>query len=609
MELGSLEKSPVGDNLESSFAITERGKPTIDDRVKARQLQISYRLSFRIWLAALSAAALLVLVMWNQIAHSTLLIWLGVYALIGISPFPIVGWAYARASHVDRHARIWWRCSAITGFLHGSTWGSAGYLFFLDGDLGYQMILFAAMAAPAAMIMATALTVKPAFYANVLPMLLPLTLLLAMEGDRLHVMLAASMIVYLAGLVFVFPHLHKAFLNSIRLGFENLDLVAELTRKKNEAERANMAKTRFLAAASHDLRQPLHAQVLFLAELRARLHDPESIDVVEYLESSTNSLRDMLNTMLDVSRLDAGVVKPALTVFHVSMLFDRLRFEFEPMMREKGLHFYVAQTGHCTHTDSALMEIILRNLLSNALRYTSQGEVTLSCRQNENSLTIEVRDSGIGIPAEHLDSIFEEFYQLGNPERDRENGLGLGLSIVGRLAKLLGHPVRVASRLGSGTTVSLDVPRHALNVDLPTKRQVTEVHPAMIENTVVLVIDDDALVRKGMTGLLKRWGCTSLAVASAEEAVAQMKTGNFLPTVIVADYRLRGDATGAEAIARVQEFLGHAVPAIIITGDTSPERLRQATDSGYPLLHKPIDPPRLYQLMQNLTVDRIATKG
>lgn len=597
-----LDQRGVASSLDS----IGRQTAELDARVRVRQIQLAYRNFPASTPLGVAAASLLVLAMRDHVPPSTLVTWFTLYLVFGAGSFTAFWLFYRRATDHDRRPAVWGRRCALAGLIHGLFWGSAAYFFFPAGSVGYQMVLFTAMTVPSALVMTSTVPYAPLFYASSPPMLMPLALRLLLEGGEFQYIQLAMLVAYLIGLFAFYSSMHKAFVNSIRLGFENLDLIAALTRQKNEAERANMAKTRFLAAASHDLRQPLHAQVLFLAELRARLRDRDELNVVEFLESSTNSLREMLNSMLDVSRLDAGVVVPAVRAFSLATLFDRLRSEFDPLMREKGLAFRVFDADHSTYSDPALLETILRNLLSNAMRYTHHGEVTLSARECNGKLCIEVRDSGVGIPTGQQESIFEEFYQLGNPERDREKGLGLGLSIVGRLVKLLGHSVRVMSEPDRGTCVAVDVPLRPMPVEVDATESVEPEHLPPLERSTVLVIDDDALVRKAMDGILKRWGCDTLIVASVDEALAEMSATGRRPTVIIADYRLRGGATGTEAIAGVEEYLGHSVPAILITGDTSPDRLRQALASGHPLLHKPIDPSRLYKLLQRQSAGRTA---
>ena len=572
--------------------------------VLAKQVQLLYQQVPGSIATSAIGALVLVFIMWGQVPKLILLSWLGVYLLIGGLGYSALWWWFQSANTVDQQPATWGRRFTFSGFLSGLSWGMAGYVCFVQNALDYQLLLFVAMVVPVSMVMTITMSYRPSFYAVMLPMLAPLALRLALEMDSIHIALSILVLLYAAGLTYFYLNAHRATVESIHLRFENLDLVKELTRKTLEAEHANMAKSRFLAAASHDLRQPLHAQVLFLAELKFRLGDPEDRDILEYLEGSTNSLRQMLNAMLDVSRLDAGVVKPVVDAFPLGQLLYRLQCELEPQMRERGNRFRVVGTQYFVLTDPALLERILRNLLSNALRYTTQGSVMIGCRKRHKRLTIEVRDSGIGIPQESLDSIFEEFYQLDNPERDREKGLGLGLAIVSRLAKLLQHPVRVTSRLGQGTVVSVDLPLCEPLELTATTMQAEQKEYSLLTGTMVLVIDDDTLVRKGMKGLLRSWGCESLVVASANEALTQLKSRNYRPNFIVADYRLQKGATGADAIECVQACLPQRVPAMLITGDTAPERLREAEASGYPLLHKPINPAELYAHLSKSRLSR-----
>jgi CheY-like chemotaxis protein len=247
-----------------------------------------------------------------------------------------------------------------------------------------------------------------------------------------------------------------------------------------------------------------------------------------------------------------------------------------------------------------LLERILRNLVSNALRYTRAGGVVVGCRPRGDALCIEVCDSGIGIEARHLADIFQEFYQVGNAARDRNQGLGLGLAIVERLARLLQHPLAVASVPSRGSVFSVTVPRGeaaAAESDLPQPLEILGGH---LDGALMVVIDDERAVLEGMREVLQQWGCRSLLAGSAEEALAQLAAAAERPAAIIADYRLRAGESGIAAIESIRSAYGADIPGVIVTGDTAPDRLREAEASGYPLLHKPVRPVRLRALLSFL---------
>ena len=386
-------------------------------------------------------------------------------------------------------------------------------------------------------------------------------------------------------------------LRSIDLRFENAELVVRLRDQTErafearqmaeeamrEAEDANRAKSVFLAAASHDLRQPLHALGLFLTALGHTGLDVHQRQLLGHVEASSGAASEMLNTLLDFSKVDAGVVSPRPTAFFLQPLLHKLEREFAPQAVAKGLVFRLRDTRLVLHADAQLLELILRNLLANAIRYTSRGGVLLACRRRGDRAVIEVWDTGLGVASSQHRAIFQEFHQLGNPERDRKNGLGLGLAIVDGLARAMSAEVGLRSRLGQGSVFRVTLPLSQLAV-------LDEEKPAEAASDLaglrVLLIDDDEAVRVAMAELLTAWGCWCEVVASGDAAVALLS--RFMPEVILADYRLRDHSTGREAIESVRLAARLPVPAVIITGDTAADRLRDASASGVVVLHKPV---------------------
>jgi PAS domain S-box-containing protein len=365
----------------------------------------------------------------------------------------------------------------------------------------------------------------------------------------------------------------------------------EARRARDEAERANRAKSTFLAAASHDLRQPVQAMVLLNAALEQRLKGHPAAQLVARLGTSVTALQMLLEGLLDVSRLDAGVVEVNPTDMPVAALLDRLRSEYELRCRPKGLRLRVVPCRAWIHSDPALLERIVRNLVENAIRYTERGSILIGCRRAGEALRIGVYDTGVGIPADQMALVFQEFYQLSNPERDRDKGLGLGLSIVNRLAELLGHRLTVRSVPGRGSAFTVAVPVvHAPAAEAPPVAAATPA-PA----GAVLVIDDEAMLRDSLATALTDDGWRVRTAASIEEAVAV--AGAEPPDVILADYRLRAGTTGVGAAQQVEAACGRAIPTIVLTGDTDPERIAEVQRSGYRIAHKPVVAEKLRELL------------
>lgn len=423
-----------------------------------------------------------------------------------------------------------------------------------------------------------------------------LALKLALLGGATYDAMAAACLVYYVLMLGQARNYAKAARESIQLRFENVELVDQLRAETLNAEQANQAKSKFLAAASHDLRQPVHAQGLFLDVLARTPLDAYQREVLESARSASHASGEMLDTLLDFSRVDAGVLKPNARPFALQTLLHKIENDLAPLADAKRLAYRSRDTDAVVHSDPALVEMILRNLVSNAIRYTEHGGVLIACRRRGRGLVVEVRDTGIGIAPEHQQEVFREFHQLGNPERDRHKGLGLGLAIAQGLATALGSPLGLASRPGRGSVFRLALP--LTEAPVPSEDPAPAPDAAAMRGVRALVIDDDEAVRTGMGLLLRSWGWTCDTAGSLVEALALALERP--PSLVISDYRLREQHTGAEVIAVLRERLGRTVPALMITGDTSPERLREAVASGIPLLHKPVVPDELRRALATL---------
>lgn len=378
----------------------------------------------------------------------------------------------------------------------------------------------------------------------------------------------------------------------------------ELRQKKEEAETATLAKSRFLAAASHDLRQPTHALGMFVARLAQLPHDAQTSQLIGNLEASVQAMQNLLDGLLDISRLEAKAVQVQLRPFALAELFDQLQHGLTISAVEKGLLLRVRPTAVWVMSDATLLHRILLNLVVNALRYTRQGSVLVACRVagDGQHVRIEVWDSGIGIAPEHHEAIFKEFYQVGNTERDRGKGLGLGLNIVERTAHLLGHRLQMHSTLGAGTRFSLLVPLVPLGAAMtaPVPQPVETLNN--LAGLVVLVVEDDALAREGLVSLLESWGYVVGVADGLSAALSQLEAG-LIPDVIVSDYRLRDEENGIETIRQLRTKAGWLIPACLMSGDTDAGLMQAAREASLTLLHKPVRPAKLRSLIRHLAAD------
>ncbi len=375
---------------------------------------------------------------------------------------------------------------------------------------------------------------------------------------------------------------------------------------------ADRAKTRFLAAASHDLRQPVHALGLFNSTLaalasRGNVNATDAGNIAGKIRKVVANLSYLLNALLDVSRLDAQIVTPNREIISINDLFDNLKNEFAGLAESKGLEWRMLKCSHHTDSDPMMLRQILANLITNAIRYTESGRIVFGCRRRGDKVEIQVFDTGLGIPVSQHITVFEEFVQLHNPERDRDKGLGLGLSIVKRTAELLGHPVRLVSQPGKGSMFSIMVP---LVTDQRQSEKTIQNIPQTGGN--IFIVDDESTVLDALSGLVDVWGYRAYAGRNVDETFVAWQTdetaSHSASDIIIVDYRLEGGMIGTEAASRLFKHLGRKLPVIILTGDTSPERLREASASGYMLLHKPIDPSELLQAIQQPTQTSVLTR-
>ncbi len=350
------------------------------------------------------------------------------------------------------------------------------------------------------------------------------------------------------------------------------------------ARQAVAAKSRFLAAASHDLRQPFQAMRFFHSVLADHATHPAAKRASDMLERALDAGEQLLSALLDISTLDAGTVQVRRQQFHLGPLLDQLAAEFRPEAEGKGLRFHLRGPDPLVDSDPLLVSRIVRNLLANAVHYTRRGGVLMATRRRGGHALVEIWDSGFGIPEAQLAEIFEEFHQLENPERDRSRGLGLGLAIVRRLARLLGTPVKVHSRLGRGSVFSVQLPLAGTSGQASTDASGEE--PMAVTNRTILVVEDDPMVLMGLQMILETWGMTVLAAEDMPQVLERLDEGT--PEMILSDLRLRAGLTGFEVVERVRAMLGHHVPAIILTGETGKAELAEGQRRNLTFLHKPI---------------------
>jgi len=545
---------------------------------------------------SLIAAALMVVYFWSVIDHFIAVSWLVLVLLSHLWRMWGV-YDFKRNSRLPHDAPYWLRKITISATLGGALYGGLGFVFFVPGSPSHQTILVAIFTGIVASGLSTYSAFGPTFRVFLIAIMSPVAIRLVIDGSPSALIMLLLEFVFFAYILRSGMRMASVLEESFKTRFENVELIHQLHEQKREAEEANRGKSAFLAAASHDLRQPMHALSLYVSALRTHVSGDYERHIADRIQASVDATQIMFNALLDVSRLDAGILVPNLHVFSLQPMWERLAVEYEPAAVEKGLSFRVRPCRGAIYSDPNLLERVLRNYISNAIRYTSSGGILMGAHRRGDALRIAIYDSGAGIPADKFDDIFKEFYQVGNPERDRTKGLGLGLAIVQRIGKLLKHPIAIRSKVGKGSCFSIDVPFADTTGQDASVDALSSGDESILYGTSILAIDDEPDIRDAFGILLRQWGCQPIIADSGSDAMKKLENLNQAPDAIVCDYRLRAGETGIVAVRRVQQQHGENIPALLVTGDTAPERLREAAGSGLLLLHKPLKPDQLRQAL------------
>lgn len=585
--------------------------PDVDPLLAGQCVRFLYRNLKLLLLTVLLITSITLYVFWNTVPLPLLLLW-GVLSVFVLMMRAALLFVYSHLQPPEEDAARWGGYFTLTALASGLLWAAAVPLFFEPGDLLQKTYITMMILGMASGAMTMTVYWPPAFHNFVLPPMATLCVYMIAQPEIEWVGLGVVALTFLGAVWNIGRNQFANFAQTVRLQSENLELIRKLREQKARAEQANRSKTQFLAAASHDLRQPVHSLALFADALRPEVASDKGRALLANLSRSVESIDQLLSSLLDISKLDAGVVKVNAGPIALQPMLQRLYNEFYRTAEERGLRLVVHDTELAVHSDPILLTNIVRNLVSNALRYTRHGGVLIGCRarrdaQGRDAVVIEVWDTGRGIPESEHEKIFAEFYQLDNPERDRGKGLGLGLAICQRLCRLLGHRLELASRPGRGSVFRVWAPRVA---DLPLQHDsgVFEAPPAQDfgGEATVLVVDDEKDILAAMQAVLSSWNCRVLTAGGKTEALERLEAAGRRVDLLICDYRLRDNENGSEVIAALRARAGRRVPAIIMTGDTAPERLREAQASGHTLLHKPVRPAELRRLIDALLRERAA---
>jgi two-component system, sensor histidine kinase len=509
---------------------------------------------------------------------------------------------YLRREPPDSQWRYWGRWFTAGALAGGLTLGLGSLWLMPREHFEMQLLTLLYICAVSSGAITAFGVLRSAIFSVIVPMVAIPILWLALQGGQTHLLLA---LITLGWFLAVFDQARRysaQFRESVRLRFENEDLIAKLTLEKLKAEEASAAKSRFLAAASHDLRQPVHALSLFVAALRPRIVDPEAGRLLDHIDSSVQAMGGLFNGLLDISRLDAGVVEVNARTFALQPMLERICRDFASTAESKRIQLRCRPMNAAVYTDPLLVERVVRNIVANAINYTDEGRVLIGCRRRGRTLRLGVWDTGRGIPASEHSQIFKEFYQVENPERDRGKGVGLGLAIVKRLTALLGHPLTLRSRPAHGSAFFVDLPLSDAEVAPTGDALDVVVEGAVAGAGLILVVDDEATIQSAMKSLLESWGYDAIVAGSCDEMLERLSSCPDRPTLIICDYRLRAHEDGIRVIERLRsEYNDDEIPGMLITGDTAPDRIKEAAASGLLLLHKPVPNHRLRATILRLT--------
>lgn len=580
-----------------------------EQRILGEQIALLHRQAPSILVGTLISNGTLVWLLWDEpLERGHLLGWLSVVVCVILFRW-VEYLGYRKDPAALERGAFWAKCFTLGAGLSGLTMGYLGWSFF-QPTLLFLFPISLILAAQVALSVPAAGVYFPAHAIFNIVSMTPFMARNFIEEGRLFFWQSFAILFFVISCL-LFAYRQQAIIrHAIRLRFDNLDLLARATKDSErarlalrEAEEANTAKSRFLAAASHDLRQPLQALALFshsLSERVARHEVPDSA-LAGNISASCEGLISLLDALLDLSRAEAGEAPPVIRNVEMSAVLSQMRREFSTQARAKGLRLRVVPTRLLVRTDPALLARVLRNLIANAIRYTQSGGVLVGCRLQGDRVRIEVRDSGIGISADELPNIFREFYQVGNPERDRRKGLGLGLAIVEAVSRQLSHRVEVRSQQGRGSVFSVIAPRGDA-VEVAQQPVASNARPA--ENFIVAVIDDEPLIRAALTQLLGDWGYQVVSGENADDLLRDLASA---PDIILADWRLRDGRTGVSEIRHLWKRFDRRIPSILITGESMPD---STLSKEFPVVRKPVYGFKLRaQIQAALEQDAVARSG
>ena len=526
---------------------------------------------------------------WNLSDHS-IVWWIVPGYLITIVRFPLLSYFQRKLTHASSN-RILGLIILIALGLSGMHWGMVAFLYLdIEDPQLFIFIVFAILGVVCASL--ASLTIRPLVWFVFTISAFGLTLLkLVLLGNWGLVAMGSGLTVFLT---IVGRSLGERIKLSITQDFRNAQLLEEVSIAKEEADSANLAKSLFMAATSHDLRQPLHAQSLLLDSLIRQTNEPSKKILVDKIVKSNDALISLFDSLLEVSQLDAGTITVHKSSFLIHDLCSQIVDEFLELANKKNIQLEFYGDHNVVESDPVLLSRVIRNLLSNAIKFTESGSVIIKFEQPTNVVELTVTDTGIGIPEEHHEHIFNEYTQLGNATRDRSKGIGLGLAVVKRLCNLLEHSITIESQPGSGTEFKVFLP---IGYDEVQSSSFEENTLQDLGDINIVLLDDEVSILEAMERLLEDWNCPTRAFTNCTDALNYLDKSDFKPDLILSDYRLAENLSGIDAIQQLRDSIERQVPAILISGDTDPALLDKLEKEDFFLLHKPVKPSKLRRVM------------
>ena len=581
----------------------------MNEKIENERFLLLQKQSLFMFIGSLLGGLGLVATLWSVVPHTVLLSWYGLL---------VIFW-FARLAHSRYHLSEL-RSRAPTAnekkyyyiypIVSGLFWGLAGVLFFTPDSIMHFTFLLMYLYGMVLGASVSLAYIRWAFPLYAVVVVTPVIILLLMDGNKSFFWVAFTLTFSLLMVAAISNNVYRSISDSLRIRFENEGLVEKLKQQalaleaqKEVAIKANQDKSRFLASASHDLRQPIHSLSLLTDALDTQITTKEGKSILALVHSANDSLNSLLGSLLDVSKLDAGIIEPVIERISLVSLLNRVADNYRLPAKKKGLQLRLCLRDCYVDSDVSLLSSAIMNLIDNAIKYTATGGVLVSTRIHHGVVNIQVWDTGRGIAKDKQKKIYHEFLQLGNPERDIDKGLGLGLSISKRILQLLDYPLSLSSTVGRGSVFSILIPLSTLP---PEDNSVDEVFAYNFDEKkryTVLLIDDNKTVCEASAVALKLWGYDVLTATCLEhvEQIASNKQEAERVDVIASDYRLQENITGIDAIKTFKRMSGsNDLPAFLITGDTAPERLQEAASFGLPLLHKPLKQGEFKMVLRSL---------